>query len=138
MTLADFEPIFTALIAVVGMVITAMIPIYVPRAIAAFEAHTKVKLTDQERTAVLQAARTTAGLVETQLQQGVLHLRDVTPSNPVMLAAAKAAIARVPDSAAAVGMTPLSMSTIIVGAADTARAMTPLMVLPAKEDAHVS
>lgn len=132
MSLQDFQPIFTALIAAVGAVIAAMVPIYVPRAITAFEAYTKIKLTDQQRAAVMQAAQTEAGIVETKLQQGALHLSEVTPSSPAMLVAADAALARAPVSAAAVGTTPAEMAAIIVGAADTTKAApSPLAAITA-------
>ena len=134
MTLADFAPIFTALIAGVGMVITAMIGILVPKAIAAFERRTGVELTTQQRAAVRQAALTQAGIIETQLQQGILRLSDVSPSTPAMGAAAVTALARVPESAAAVGTTPEAMAAIIVGATDTAKAVPPVAIVEVPAD----
>jgi hypothetical protein len=122
-TLADFAPIFSALIAGCALAITGLIGVLVPRAIAAFERRTGVQLTDQQRAAVMQAARTEAGMLETALQQGVVRLSQVTPTNGAMLDRAAAALARVPESAAAVGTTPAAMAAIIVGATDTAKAV---------------
>lgn len=119
MTAADFAPIFQALIAGVAMLLTGLIAVYVPKAIAAFEARTHIALTQQQREAIRGAAMTQAGLIETALQQGVLKLSQIRPDTPEMLAQARAALARVPESAAAVGTTPAAMSAIIVGNADT-------------------
>ncbi|HXI78183.1 MAG TPA: hypothetical protein VNH21_13660 [Steroidobacteraceae bacterium] len=121
MTTADFAPIFSALIAGCALAITGLIGVLVPRAIAAFERRTGVALTDQQRAAVMQAARTEAGMLETALQQGVVRLSQVTPTNGAMLDRATAALARVPEAAAAVGTTPAAMASIIVGATDTTK-----------------
>jgi hypothetical protein len=122
MTLADFAPIFSALIAGCALAITGLIGVLVPRAIAAFERRTGVQLTDQQRAAVMQAMRTEAGILETAMQQGAVRLSQVKPNDPEMLARARAALARVPDAAAAQGTTPQAAAAIIVGATDTARA----------------
>jgi hypothetical protein len=124
MTIADFQPIFSALIAGCALAVTGLIGVLVPRAIAAFERRTGVVLTDQQRAAILQAARTEAGLLETELQQGVVKLAQVTPTNGVMLDRAAAALNRVPEAANAVGTTTAVMARIIVGATDTAKAAT--------------
>ena len=125
MTTADFAPIFSALIAGCALAITGLIGVLVPRAIAAFERRTGVALTDQQRAAVMQAARTQAGIVETMLQQRVLQLSQVKADNPEMVAQARAALSRVPDAAAAVGTTPAAMAAIITGATDTTKATSP-------------
>lgn len=127
MTAADFLPIIKALIASVALAITAimgvLVPVLVSRAIAAFERRTGVILTAQQVAAVRDAAQTQAGIVETELQQGVLKLNDIAPGSPVMIAHAKEAMARVPEAAAAVGASPAALSAVIVGAADTAKAV---------------
>jgi len=119
--MSDFLPIIQALIAGAALAITALIGVLVPKAIAAFEARTHIALTDQQREAVRGAALTQAGIIETQLQQNILRLSQVRADSPEMLAAAKQALARVPQAAAAVGTTPAAMSAIIVGAADTSK-----------------
>ena len=121
MSMSDFAPLIQAVIALLAAVMTGLIGIYVPRAIAAFEARTHIALTDQQREAVRGAALTQAGIIETQLQQNILRLSQVRADSPEMLAAAKQALARVPQAAAAVGTTPAAMSAIIVGAADTSK-----------------
>ncbi len=123
MTMADFQPIIQAIIAGLGVAITALIGVLVPRAIAAFEARTHIALTDQQRAAIRGAAVTQAGIVTTQLQQRVLSLSQVRPDSPEMLMAARAALARVPEATAAVGTTPQGMAALIVGAADTTAAV---------------
>jgi hypothetical protein len=127
MTAADFAPIIQTIIAGIAAVIAALISIYVPKAIAAFEARTHIQLTDQQRSQVMSAASTAAGILETQLDQGALKLEHVTPTNPAILAQAQAAIARVPDAAAALNKTVPSMAETIVGLMDT---KPPVAVLP--------
>ncbi len=125
MTAADFAPLIQAIIALLAAIITGMIGIWVPRAIAAFEARTHVALTQQQRDAVRQAALTQAGIIETSLQQGVLKLSQVRENSPEMLAAANAALSRVPESAAAVGISKAAMASVITGATDTAKVAPP-------------
>lgn len=112
------EAIATGLVAV----ITYLVAAYTPRVIAAFEQRTGLQLTDQQRDAVIHAAQTQAGIVETMIQQGAMKLADVKPDNPLMIAHAKQALARVPEAASAQGTTPAAMAAIIVGKADTATA----------------
>jgi hypothetical protein len=119
MTLQDWAPVFQAIIATIAAVITGLIGIYVPKAIAAFEKRTGVLVTDQQRAAVQGAMTTAAGLLQTKLDQGVLRISDITPTSPAVLAEATAAIARVPESAAAQGTTPLAAAQIVVARVDT-------------------
>lgn len=116
----DLAPIIQALIAGCALAITALIGVLVPRAISAFERRTGVQITDQQRAAVMQAMRTEAGMLETALQQGVVKLAQVKPDSPEMITRARAALARVPDAAAAVGTSPQAAAAILVGATDTA------------------
>lgn len=128
MTAADFAPIIQSVIAGIAAVIAALIAIYVPKAIAAFEKRTGIQLTDQQRSQVMSAAATAAGILETQLDQGALKLEHVTPTNPAIVEQAQAAIARVPVAAAALNKSVPSMAETIVGLMDTSP--KPVVVLP--------
>ena len=119
MTAADFAPILQSLMAGCGVVITALIGIFVPKGIAAFERRTGVAVTDQERTAVMGAVTTAAGLLQTKLDQGILHVSDVTPGSPAVVAEAQAALSRVPNSAINQGVTREAAATMIAARVDT-------------------
>lgn len=127
----DWTNVISGVFALIGTVVTGMITILGPRAISALETRTGIQLTDQERAAVLGAAQTQAGIIETELQQGTLKLAQVTPADPAIIAHAEAAIARVPDSAATQGaggapLTAPAMAAIIVGKVNTGpQVMTP-------------
>lgn len=125
----DWTPIFQAIIAALGTIITALAAIYVPRAIAAFERRTGVQVTDQQRAAIYHAIETGAGMLQTQLDQGRLKIGDITPNSPAVVDAAKAALARVPDSAAAQAVSVASAAAILVGRVDTSP-LAPVVVLP--------
>lgn len=112
-------PIIQALIAGIALVMTTLIGIYVPKAIAAFEARTGIHLTDQQRAQVMGAAVTGAGILRTKLDQGVLQLEHIAVTNPDVLAEAQAAIDRVPVAAGALGKSVPSMAATIVGLLDT-------------------
>lgn len=129
------DPIIQGFFAASATVITGVIALYVPRGIEAFEARTGVQLTDQERAAVLSAAQTEAGIIETRLQQGTLKLADVKTDSDAMLDHANAALARVPDSASTQGaggspLTPSAMAALIVGRVQTTP-IPPVIVVPA-------
>lgn len=126
----DWTSIINAELALLAPVVSSAALIFGPRMIRAFERRTGVQLTDQERAAVLGAAQTQAGIIETELRQGVIRLDQVSPSDPAIMAHAQAAIARVPDSAAnqGAGGTALSadaMAAIIVGKVNTGPAPNP-------------
>jgi hypothetical protein len=119
MTVADFAPIIQAIIAGIAAVIAALIAIYVPKAIAAFEARTGVAVTEQERAAVMGAVTTAAGILQNKLAQGVLRISDITPANPAVLGEANMALNRVPVSAANQGTTPAAAAVMIAARVDT-------------------
>jgi hypothetical protein len=123
MTAADWTPIVNAIIAGIGLVLTYLFATYVPRFITATETRTGIQLTDQQRSAVQGAAWTVKGILETKLDQGVLHVADITVENPKVLEQAQAAIARVSDSARAQGTTAEALAAIAVGLTDTRRAV---------------
>jgi hypothetical protein len=115
----DLSVVVQPILAVIGAVIASLLAIYVPKALAAFQARTNIQLTDQQRAIVLGAVRTAAGMVETSLDQGVLRVAHVEVTNPVVRAQAVAAINAVPIAAAALNMTVAGVARMIVGAVDT-------------------
>lgn len=101
MTAQDWASIAQAMIGAAGVVIAALIGIFVPRAIAAFEKRTHIAITEQERAAVLAAVTTAAGLIQNKLDTGMMRPRDITPTNAIVMQETHAALAAVPASAAA-------------------------------------
>lgn len=124
MTSQDFQPVFEAAFLAIAAVVTAMMKIYIPRAISAYEKWVGVKLTDQERAAISDAADTAAGIIKTRLDQGVLKVSDVAPENPQIKEIARTALSRVPAAALSQDVTTDAMAHIVVGKADTS-ATTP-------------
>lgn len=125
-----WTPILNALIALIALVMTTLIGIYVPKGIAAFTARTGIILTAQQQQTVKDSANTAKGIVQTMLDQGALKLEHVTPDNPVIVAQARAAIDRVPNAAAAMNKSVPSMAETIVGLVDTSP-KTPTVVVAA-------
>lgn len=119
-TSLDLSVIVQPILAVIGAVIAALLGIYVPKALAAFQARTGIILTENQRQTVLGAAQTAAGVIETRLDQGALQVAHVTINNPTVRAMAEDALIEVPKAAAAMNMTVYGMAKIIVGAVDTA------------------
>lgn len=115
----DLTSVVQPIFAVIGSVIAGLMAIYVPKALAAFEARTRIQLTDQQRATVLGAVRTAAGLIETSLDQGVLWVAHINVANPTVRDEAAAVINAVPKAAAALNMTVDGVARMIVGAVDT-------------------
>lgn len=129
MTLADWDPVIQAIIAGIALVLTTLIGIYVPRAIAAFEKRTGVQVTDQERTAIYSALKTATGLIQTKLDTGVLKATDITPENRTVVAVVKEALDRVPDAVKAQGTTLATAAAIAVAPVDT-KPVPPVIIVP--------
>lgn len=117
----DLTPVVQPLIILLGMVITGLITIYVPKAIAAFEQRTGVQFTEQQRQTMLGAVRTAAGVLETRLDQGLLKVGQINQDDANVRAQAQAAISAVPDAATKLDMTVDGVARMIVGAVDTAK-----------------
>jgi hypothetical protein len=129
----DLSPILTPLTQIAGIAITGLLAIYIPKALAAFQARTGIQLTDQQRATVLGAVQTAAGNLETKLDQGVIKVAQINVNNPAIQAQAQAAINAVPDAMKALNMTPDSVARMIVGKADTGShgpQPTPVVVAP--------
>lgn len=110
-----------------AMVMTTII---VPFGIWAYQKRTGVQVTDQERAAVQGALTTAAGIIQTQLDQGVLKVADIHPLHPRIEDEAAAALDRVPDSAKAQGITVASAAAIVVARVDTTPKPTPVVLPP--------
>lgn len=121
----DLTPIIQPILAVIGAVIAGLLAIYLPKAITAFQDRTGIILTEQQRATLTGAVRTAAGVLETDLDKGVLQVAQIHVNNPAVLTQAQAALSAVPRAAAALGMTTDGVARMIVGAVDTTpRAVT--------------
>lgn len=112
----DLSPIIQPLIIVAGVIVTGL----AAKGLSAFSAWTGVALTEQQRSQVLGAVQTAAGVVETKLDQGSLAHGEVHVGSIEIREQAAAAIAAVPQAAAALGMTEEGVARMIVGQVDTA------------------
>ncbi len=127
---AYLAPIIQAITAGIALVITGLIGIYVPKAIAAFERRTGVQVTAQQQATILGAATTAAGILQTKLDQGLLQIAHIAVDDPAVVSQATQAIARVPQAAAALDKSVPSMAATIVGLVDTTPKPT-IIVAPA-------
>ena len=133
MTAADWAPIAQAIIGAVGIVITTLAGIYVPKVLAAMERRTHIALTDQERAAIQSAITTAAGLVQNKLDTGVLRPRDITPGNAVVMAETDRALASVPNAVAAQGTSLETASAMVAARVDIPKPVVTAVVAPARE-----
>ncbi len=128
MTTLDLTPIVQPILAVAGAVLTGLAAIYVPKALTAFQSRTGIMLTDQQRAVILGFVQTSAGAIETRLDQGILTKAHVSVSNPAVLAEAQSILAAAPVASAALGMTVDGVAKMIVGKVDTAAHGDPVPV----------
>lgn len=119
-TTVDLTNIVQPVLTICGIVITALIPIYVPRAIAAFQARTGVVLTENQRQTVLDAVKTGAGVLETKLDQHAIAVEHIQIGSAAVAAQAQAVIDAVPVAIAALDLHPEDVARMIVGKVDTA------------------
>jgi hypothetical protein len=110
-----------------AMVMTTII---IPFAIWAYQQRTGVQVTDQQRAAVNATVATAAGIIQTQIDQGLLKVADVHADYPAIQQQAVAALKRVPDSAASQGTTLATIADKIVATVDTSP-KPPVVVMPA-------
>lgn len=120
MSTLDLSPIVQPLLTLIGATITALLAVYVPKALDLFQARTGILQTDQMRATVMGAIQTAAGTLETSLDQGALRVAHINVSNSAVLAQAQAAVNAVPKAAAALGVTIDSAARMIVARVDTA------------------
>ncbi len=115
----DLTPIVQPIIALAGAVITGLIAVYVPKAIAAFETRTKIQLTENQRKTIIDAVSTGAGVLETALDKGAVKVEHIDVGTPEVTQQAQKVINAVPNAAAALGLSVADISRMIVGATDT-------------------
>lgn len=127
MSSVDWQSILNTLLVILGGVLVSMIKIYVPRVIDIVEQWVKIKLTDQERAAIVGAAVTGAGILQTKIDQGILKVKDIQPDNKVVQEVAKATLSRVADSAESQGTGVEAMAAILVGKVDTSPKVVPVV-----------
>lgn len=130
MTAADWTPITNAIIGLIGLLMTAAITTYVPRALAAFEKRTGVQVTAQQTAAFLGAAMTVKGLVENKLNQGKLRISDIEPDNATIKQLADEAIARIPLAAAGINSGAEALATIAASQVNTGPAPAVVVAAP--------
>lgn len=100
-----------------------------------FQKRTGIKLTDQQKAAVYQAGETAKGIFMARLTTGSAQIADAHSDSVLIQLLASKAIASVPDSAKAQGVTHDQMARIITGAvgraisADPTIPTTPIPVL---------
>lgn len=115
MTSVDFSSLVQPLVEIAGAAIAAFAAVLAQKAIAAFEARTKVQLTDQQKATVMGAVQTAAGMVKLEMSKGTIALSDVHIANPTVAEIAKIATAGVQESIAALGVTPEGVAKMVVG-----------------------
>jgi hypothetical protein len=114
---------------IVGVVVTYLVAVYVPRGIAAVEARTGVQVTDQQRAAIYAAINTAAGVLQTKLDTGALLRSEIAPNSPAVTAEAMKARASVPDAVVAQNTSLETISRKIVATVDTSP--KPTVLFPA-------
>jgi hypothetical protein len=139
-TTLDFTPVLQPILDCAGIVIAGVIAIYVPRAVAAFEARTGIMLTTQQISVIKGFVDTSAGVLETKLDQGSVQLSHINISNPTVLREAQSIIDAAPVATSALGMTGAGIAKMIVASVDTGTRCTapPAVVVTGTEAPIVS
>lgn len=119
-TYLDISAIMQPIIAVIGSVLTGLIAYYLPKALAAFEKHADVQFTATQEAEITRFVNTSAGVLETKLDQGILNVSHIEIKNPTVLAEAQSVIAAAPAAANALNLTVDGVAKAIVGAINTA------------------
>lgn len=134
----DLTPITTPLIETAGAIMTLVLARYVPRIIQNLEDRVNIHLTDQQNAALANAVTTGAGVIETKLDQKVMDISHVNIINDHVMEQAKIAIQNLGDVAVTMGLTPLSVANMIVGAVDTGPRTPTAITAVVKDDAIVA
>lgn len=116
MTDTEWVPVLQAILPICGVVLTGVLSRYLPRGIKAFEQISGVQLDAQQQAAVYAAAQTSANILISHVEQGLVPLSAATDStHPVVTSHAANAIARVPVAVGEQSVTTEGMSQIIAG-----------------------
>lgn len=103
----------------VNVLVAALAAYLTQKAIHAFQTHVGVTLTTQQRDTVLAAVKTAAGIIETNIDHGIIRTIDVYSEHGMVQAQASAVLNIVPQAAAAFGLNKQDVARMIVGAVDT-------------------
>lgn len=114
-TAVDLSPILNPLLQVIGGVLALVLPALAGWALVIFQQRTGITLTDQQRSVVLGAVATSSGILITKLAKGVKPLETIHVSDPEVAAEANRIIAAVPAAVTALGVSPETLATMIVG-----------------------
>jgi len=117
--------IVQALLETAALVIAGLIARFVPRLIDILEQRTGLMLTAQQQQTVLHGVQTAAGIIETEIDQGLMQVSHVRIDDQAVLAQARQVIQAVPMAASAMGVTEAGVARMIVGAVDTGSRVTP-------------
>ena len=115
----NIAPFLQPILSTLGLIIAGLIASYIPKAIAAFETYTSLKIDDHARAALVQAVQAAAGTVETRIDQKLMSVAQVHVANPAVRALAQEAIDNASAVSASVGVTSEAVARMIVGATDT-------------------
>jgi hypothetical protein len=124
----DLSVITTPLVQIGALVIGAWFARYFPVAIKAVERLTGIMLTTQQEAKVAALIQTSAGALETKIDQGIVKVAHINISNPVVLAEAQAVLAVAGPALANLGVNQDDIAKAIVGAVDTGSRTTPATI----------
>jgi hypothetical protein len=123
MTPADWSMVLQAATPIVA---TVLLPI----GFFVYSKRTGVMVTDQQRAAIMGVVTTEAGLIQTDIDHGVVKAADVDVTNPAIIARAASALARAPDARDGQGTSTATAAQMIVARVDTS-AKPSVVIVPA-------
>lgn len=104
----SFQEIFEPVVQSLSLAIAGLITFGFAQLVAILRAR-------MNRDAIIGAVGTAAGALAIAVKSGVVSVDDLHPQNPVILQAATAALARVPDARDAVGTTSQTAAQMMIG-----------------------
>lgn len=111
----DLAPILNPLLQVIGAVLAVALPALAGWALMIFQQRTGITVTDQQRATILGAVATSSGILMTKLAKGAKQLDTIEVNDPEVAAEANRIIAAVPAAVTALGVSPETIATMIVG-----------------------
>lgn len=118
-TVIDLSPLVGVVATFLAAILTALAAYWTPKIMAAIEARTHVQFTEAQRQAVQSAVMTGAGVLTTQLDQGLIKVSHITVNSPVVAKQVQAVINQVPEAVDHMGYKAEDIANMIVGATDT-------------------
>ena len=126
-TVVDLAPILTPALQVFGEVLASLITAACIWAVNELRKKNVLHATDQQVDALRGSIQTSAGIALSNLATGIMPMKSVQISNQTMRDLAIRALAAVPDSAAALGVTEATATQMLVGAIGHAIAGDPTL-----------